>query len=165
MENLINKDDYKVPGDWNLLWQLKVPPKVKHFMLRLLRNSLPTRWRLQSRGVHCCILCEYCQSNLENSWHVFFGCQQVQRFWLASDLARHQQRYNLDWYSVQIAAKSLHRIGIKFAMLLWCIWRRRNDKIWNHIDLREHVSINLTMQSYTEWCHARKGKSDTWQKE
>lgn len=84
MENMINNDDYKVPADWILLWQLKVPPKIKYF-----------------RGGHCSILCEYC--HLENSWHVIFGCEhvifflyiyinarfQVCHFWLASGIWHH----------------------------------------------------------------------------
>ncbi|XP_045802928.1 uncharacterized protein LOC123896601 [Trifolium pratense] len=37
---LINRDERKVEGDWNKLWNRPIPPKVKHFMWRLGRNSL-----------------------------------------------------------------------------------------------------------------------------
>ena len=40
---LINRDEWKVDGDWNKLWSLPIPPKVKHFMWRLGRDCLPNR--------------------------------------------------------------------------------------------------------------------------
>ncbi|KEH30222.1 hypothetical protein MTR_4g065063 [Medicago truncatula] len=40
---LINRDEWKVEGDWNKLWSLPIPPKVKHFMWRLGRDCLPNR--------------------------------------------------------------------------------------------------------------------------
>jgi len=49
--------NYHVPGDWKLIWSLRVLPKIKHFSWRLLRNISPTRSNLQSRGVHCQSTC------------------------------------------------------------------------------------------------------------
>ncbi|PNX94699.1 pentatricopeptide repeat-containing protein [Trifolium pratense] len=59
---LINRDEWKVEGDWNKLWNRPIPPKVKHFMWRLGRNCLPNRQRLSSKGVDCqenCVVCQY----------------------------------------------------------------------------------------------------------
>lgn len=47
---LINQDKWKVEGDWNILWALPIPPKVKHFMWRLGREYLPNRQRLMNKS-------------------------------------------------------------------------------------------------------------------
>jgi len=44
---------HRCDGNWALLWNLKVPPKVKSCLWRSCRNALPTRVRLQDRGVNC----------------------------------------------------------------------------------------------------------------
>ena len=53
------------------VWSLKIPLKIKHLLWRILWNCLPTRVRLQDKGVQCPLTCSYCK-NLENSWHIFF---------------------------------------------------------------------------------------------
>jgi hypothetical protein len=50
---LINREEWRVPGDWNKLWGLSIPPKVKHFMWRLGRDCLPNRQRLVCKEVKC----------------------------------------------------------------------------------------------------------------
>ena len=44
----------------------------------------------------------------------------------------------------------------RIAMVLWCIWRRRNKRLWNEVDTTPNISISLTMQFFHEWSHARK---------
>ena len=36
---------------WHKLWKLSCPPKVKHFMWRLARNSLALKMNIQRRGM------------------------------------------------------------------------------------------------------------------
>lgn len=64
-ERLTNISYLKAEGNWNRLWKMVIPPKVKHFLWRLCRNCLPTRINLQDRGVQCPSLCIHCDSNLE----------------------------------------------------------------------------------------------------
>jgi len=68
MDNMICNENLKVKGNWKLVWQLPLPPKVKHFLWRTLKCCLPTRTRLQSKGK-------------ESIARVFFGCQQVRNVW------------------------------------------------------------------------------------
>jgi len=69
---LINKDEWKVGGDWNKLWSLPIPPKVKHFMWRLGRDCLPNRQRLNYKRVDCTSNYVICRSYTEYNWHLFF---------------------------------------------------------------------------------------------
>jgi hypothetical protein len=44
---------HNVPGNWSCVWKLNLPPKVNNFWWRTCRNCLPTRVRLQTKGVQC----------------------------------------------------------------------------------------------------------------
>ncbi|XVF41404.1 hypothetical protein PTKIN_Ptkin01aG0277400 [Pterospermum kingtungense] len=48
--SLFPNDELKVSGDWNIIWKLEFPLRVKDFVWRAGRDCLPTRQRLQSRG-------------------------------------------------------------------------------------------------------------------
>jgi hypothetical protein len=71
---LINREEWWVQGEWNKLWTLLIPPKVKHFMWRLGRDCLTNRQRLVSKGVECHENCVTCQIYTEYNWHVFLNC-------------------------------------------------------------------------------------------
>lgn len=68
-----------VPGRWNLIWKLKVPPKIKNFVWHVCRGCFPTRTRLSSRGVQCPTDCVLCVSNFEDSIHVLLECLGAQQ--------------------------------------------------------------------------------------
>lgn len=54
------------------LWNLNIPPKIKHFLWSTQWSCLPTRMRLQTRGVSCPPFCSFCENNLEDEWHLFW---------------------------------------------------------------------------------------------
>jgi len=57
-------------GKWNLIWKLKVPPKIQNFVWRVYQGCFPMRARLSSRGVHCPIDYFLCGSNYEDNIHL-----------------------------------------------------------------------------------------------
>ena len=70
-----------MPSCWNLIWKLKMPPKVKNFVWRMCRGCFPTCARLSSRGVACPIDCVVCDSNYEDIIHVLVECPKVVQAW------------------------------------------------------------------------------------
>lgn len=66
MERMVNKDHLKVSGDWNSIWKLVVPPKVKNCLRHACKDWLPTRICLQSREVQCSMTCV----NREQIWRI-----------------------------------------------------------------------------------------------
>lgn len=81
MKNLVNNASLRVPGDWITVWNLNIPQKIKLFLCKILRNCLPSRERLSTKGVQCPILCLLCNSNPESTRHVFFGCTHAREVW------------------------------------------------------------------------------------
>jgi len=51
---------------------LKVPPKSKNFIWRMCPGCLPTRVRLQDKGVQCPENCVSCNDERDDLAHVFF---------------------------------------------------------------------------------------------
>jgi hypothetical protein len=51
VEELIDVSHLHHPGNWKRIWRLKLPPKVKHLLWCMCRGCLPTRVRLQDKGV------------------------------------------------------------------------------------------------------------------
>lgn len=46
---------------WPKIWKLRIPPKIRDFMLRVLRDILPTKHRLQMRGLEVNLACNHCE--------------------------------------------------------------------------------------------------------
>lgn len=135
METMIKNQVQKVPGQQNTIWDLQSPPKIKHFLWRTLGECLPTRMRLRTKVVTCSSLGAYFENNFENEWHVFFCCDQVKSVWTEVGIWHTISSHIQSFESAQeMIFNMLHTLPTHqksiFATTLWCIWKRRNDKIW-----------------------------------
>jgi hypothetical protein len=75
-----------VNGRWNLIWKLKVPPKIKNFLWRVCRGCFPTRAHLNSRGVSCPLDCVHCNHNYEDNIHILIECPKAVQVWRNANL-------------------------------------------------------------------------------
>jgi hypothetical protein len=90
METLVDNEEYRVPGDWTRMWKMKIPQRIKVqrikvFLWRALRGVLPTRMRLQDKGVPCTHSCPFCETNYED-WHIFIVCEEAKKVWRIAGL-------------------------------------------------------------------------------
>ncbi|KAJ9167546.1 hypothetical protein P3X46_022190 [Hevea brasiliensis] len=51
MEDYYVRFDSEMKGNWDRLWKLQIPPKVRDFLWPIARNIIPTRERLQQKGL------------------------------------------------------------------------------------------------------------------
>lgn len=71
-----------VPGmKWLKLWSLAVPPKIKNFMWRTLRNCVPTLCNLREKWVNVDLTYHVCRMAVESLEHLLFTCPFAQRCW------------------------------------------------------------------------------------
>lgn len=63
-----------LPSRWQMIWKLKVPPKIKNLVWRVCRGGFPIRARLSSRSMHCPVDCMLTESNYEDSIHILLEC-------------------------------------------------------------------------------------------
>jgi len=83
---IADKSHMHVHGLWNLIWKLKVPPKIKIVYWRVCRGCFPTHTHLSSRGVSCPLDCVQCNNNYEDSIHILIECPKVVQVWRDANL-------------------------------------------------------------------------------
>lgn len=69
---------------WRALWQLKVPPKLCHFVWKGCRNIIAVITNLQRRGIRLENTCPFCVREEETQVHLFFRCPFASVFWFGS---------------------------------------------------------------------------------
>jgi ribonuclease HI len=162
---------------WNHIWKIKAPPKAKHLLWRICRDCVPTRFRLRGRCVPCPLTCPICEQHDEDDWHIFFSCHDsllaLQTAGLdhviTSRAARCQTAAEMVF---SICAEEETGIAGGVALILWAVWRNRNEKVWNGAtDSGRSIGITA-MQQWQQWSsvqhqHASVQQQQhtlTWQK-
>jgi hypothetical protein len=84
-----SQDNAGIAGNWQQIWRAKIPPRVKNLLWRIGRNVLPTRVRLNSRGIQCPENCAICNDGVEDSIHVLFLCPHNMACWQQEGLWNH----------------------------------------------------------------------------
>ena len=124
-------------GNWDNIWRLKVPPKVKNLMWRICWGCLPTRARLLDKGVNCTSLCGLCDKSYEDTIHVLFDCPRARNVW----------KHSLLWSKVYSVMRNNNTVADiifsllreltqdqsqMFATLLWSIRKSCNLRVWKN---------------------------------
>ena len=69
--------DENEDGALTLIWKMKIPSKVAHFVWRLVRDRLPTRANLRRRNVQLDDYhCPFCLSHEEEASHIFLAAKE-----------------------------------------------------------------------------------------
>ena len=112
---------------WNGIWKLKVPNKVRHFLWRAVRESLPTKSNLHRRQVLSSGVCEACGDCIKDGIHALWLCDAVKPIWMLdarfSFLRAHQFSNFGDLFQFLCLRGSSNLIAL-FAMASWGIWER-----------------------------------------
>lgn len=151
----------RVEGNWKAMWSLKIPNKFKILIWRIVRGCFPTRCRLQQKGVQCTEFCPMCSEFPENEWHLFFGFYKAQQVWEAAAL------WNListDFLQAESASELFFKLleqldddaKTDFAAVIWCLWRQRNDMVWNSNDRPIRLAIHEAKSLIAAWQFHRK---------
>lgn len=66
---------------WKQLWKLQIPPKVKHFIWRAIKNVLPTKDQLLIKRVPMLVMCPACNMETETVIHSLVHCPFAKVCW------------------------------------------------------------------------------------
>ncbi|XP_058762738.1 uncharacterized protein LOC131636104 [Vicia villosa] len=123
-----------------VMWELKIPPKIKVFTWRFFIGKIPSIDELLKRGVSSIINkdCVFCGNHPEVISHLFFNCHVVKEIW--------NQMYGwvgikevlngvefLDYGVLQDKVKNVNhrvKINIIWIAIIWCIRIMRNSIIF-----------------------------------
>ena len=112
------------PSQWNVIWKLKIPEKVKIFLWRAAKNILPTTENLWKKRVMQEAICPVCRSGWENTVHALVDCKIARKVWKNSPLGSAFQGANFPYvitllHYAHFQQKNMS--GELVASLLWII--------------------------------------------
>lgn len=67
-------------------WKIRCPPKIKHFLWKLVSECIAVKKNLQTRGIQRDICCARCGAPEESINHVFFECPPAIQVWALSKI-------------------------------------------------------------------------------
>ncbi|GAU50932.1 hypothetical protein TSUD_411290, partial [Trifolium subterraneum] len=102
---------------------------------------------------------------IEDELHIFFRCAVARDSWSAVGLssvlhnATYQQTNAMDRIFAVCGNESSDTVG-RVAMLLWCIWHNRNDKLWNdNVQLPRQIGRHA-FDAWNDWYSVHKLQSN-----
>ena len=114
---------------WKKIWKVWVPNKIRHFLWRFAKDSLPTKQNLVARHIPVGNICDGCGDHSESVLHALWLCDQVRSAWMSdpgfSFLVRAKCRSFMELLEVLIAHGLSFRIAL-FAVVVWSLWQYRN---------------------------------------
>jgi hypothetical protein len=122
---------------WSKLWHIQVPAKVRVFLWRLAKQSLPTADVLHRRHISTSSTCGICGG--EDSWrHSLLDCTMSRCVWALADemmtehMSQVQQPKARDWLFTMIATLP-HDQMTRLCVTAWAIWHARRKAIYEGI--------------------------------
>lgn len=136
---------------WVTIWNIEASPKVRFFLWRLCTGALPTKALLQYRHLIEEEHCPWCGA-VETARHAIFECSRVVELWEGSgDTHLIQSVGNTTMMDFVASWKSLEKKEQqKMAMLAWCIWAERNEKVFNNTFTLNTVLLARLQRLITE---------------
>ena len=118
------------------LWEVKMPLKIKVFLWMLWHDRVQIGEQLKIRKSKHSEFCKYCR-RLETRDHLFFNCYitQVIWVWVQISLRWAQRPVSLSNFQDMLDASEINRSkSVSLCLLagiVWCIWKTRNDWVFN----------------------------------
>ncbi|XP_057426510.1 uncharacterized protein LOC130719933 [Lotus japonicus] len=140
--------------DCIFVWKLKIPKKVQHFIFRLVNKSLPCQHNLKRRGVLVAPICPLCGECLEETpSHIFLQCNWVRQVWFASPMSiRYGDiQVDIDKWLYLLSSAGEREVIDQVAMLLWSIWKARNDSTFKRIKPDVRKTLDMAVNMRVEW--------------
>lgn len=146
--------------DWNSLWKIKVPGRIKVFLWKIAKNILPTKSLIYKRTGIGNEFCLACNTDHETVDHIFWKCSEVKDIW----------KEFLHWWDIPISSVHLYQVfnfwsilklntnvklqkvwKISIAALLWSIWLNRNGVIFNNKTIPKSSILLLVKSRSRSW--------------
>lgn len=101
--------------NWDSVWKINLPNKIKVFFWRLLKLALPVLQNLYKTHVVTDVLCSVCKCGEESVFHIFTECHYARIFWALSPISNSvyvpAARNVRDWICAMLQAMSRDWIG------------------------------------------------------
>lgn len=118
---------------WKTLWSLKLPTKIRVFVWKAGRDSLPTRKKLYQRQIQLDTRYPFCPSKEEDLFHAIYACSHLLPIWSwLLQQYRHNQTIYLVHDIMQGCLSHSSELLEKFIPIAWRLWLMRNTMIFEN---------------------------------
>ncbi|CAL1382865.1 unnamed protein product [Linum trigynum] len=128
---------------WRQIWKLNIPPKIRHFLWRFMREILPTGVQVHKRYPRRSDRCPFC-GLVETQTQTFCECQWVSRIWRRSEFTGLFQLKDDDsfynWVKRALEKGEVEKFE-GWCVLLWYLWKERNAHLFNGAKLLEEEIV------------------------
>ncbi|KAM7262379.1 hypothetical protein ACFE04_021456 [Oxalis oulophora] len=138
------------PFQWQRLWNLLIPPKIKEFVWRVYHNVLPSKIRLIQKGLTMDPTCLFCSFE-EDTLHVLLLCERagaVWSYWDRNDLLQADSIRDLFVLVFNDADVSKQQ---QFCFLIWKLWSTRNLALWQGKTLAPTHVFHDAIECFLSW--------------
>ena len=107
----------------------------------------------------CCVLCG---QGHEHYLHLFYDCPYSSSCWTAANVDK--STLTTDEFPVwllQLIDGLDPVVMCSIAMILWCVWRQRNQKLWENSSLSAVKAMDMGYVFLQDWRRARVGASSS----
>ncbi|XP_062020698.1 uncharacterized protein LOC133737092 [Rosa rugosa] len=128
------------------------------FGWRAVHNLLPTRAAISTKGYSGDLRCVVCSSAVE---HLFCQCNLTREIIGASPFFIQLSSLSWkEWFLERVTSMTLESFD-KLLVLLWSIWKNRNDKLWRDRSQTGPRIVASTMAWFDEYSRANRVSEDT----
>lgn len=108
----------------------------------------------------------FCENHYGNEWCLFVGCGNAKEVWMTVglwDSLSHFMANAMDFASFffDIIQNWQQYNVLDFVMMLWCISKRRNEKVWEDVEKHVCYSVQLARDHLQQWQEAMRGMVGT----
>jgi ribonuclease HI len=132
---------------WKALWKMNVPPKIKVFWWRVIKNYMPCKDVLHGRHMDRIPFCTSCGADRESAMHALVECSLAQLFWMEIKKLTGIKIPSLHPGSWARDIVDGTIIPTKEANIIlcgmWAIWKARNDRM--------HGNMNVNLMKTVHW--------------
>jgi len=100
------------------------------------------------KGVQCTDACPLCENHYENECHLFLRCRMAKEVWDTTGLWSHSNPLIshaanfVSFFFTTLSILQPHKT-INFDMMMWSIWKRRNEKIWDDVEKNTRIYVQF----------------------
>jgi len=160
--------------EWTAIWQLKVPPKIKVFLWRLARHSIPTADVLHRRHIAPHAACLVC--GVPDSWkHSLLECNLAKCVWalMNEETVEHicnVEEQNAKAWLAEIISSLPKEESRRVVVTMWAVWHAKRKAVYENIfqsPLSTHCFVDrfmsdLDLSSPQSEITASKGRVPRW---
>lgn len=151
------------PTLWKLIWNSKVPQKIKIFLWKLVHNILPVQENLFKKRISRSNICPICKKETESIEHTFLRCDWTRPVWfglqmgyaLNQGVITNFNSWLSDWFEEICKLQDLKEYSIvKMFCTLWMIWKARNGFIFQNQNPNPLATVIQTSNIVKRLCYS-----------